>query len=116
MITGIGVDIVELTRIEDIIETNEAFVKRVLTEKEWLLFTELGKKRQVEFLGGRFACKEAFSKAFGTGIGKVGLQDIEILKEDTGRPVVTQSPFEGKVHVSISHTKDMAIGQIVLEK
>ena len=44
-------------------------------------FEKLSTKRQIEFLAGRFACKEAFSKAWGTGIGKVGLQDIEVLTE-----------------------------------
>lgn len=116
MIAGIGVDIVELSRIKDIIENNHGFIERVLTLDERTLFDELGDKRKVEFLAGRFACKEAFSKAYGTGIGAVTLQDIEILKDERGKPVVTRSPFEGHVYVSISHTDSMAIGQIVLER
>lgn len=117
LIKGIGVDLVELKRMRQIIEERPAFIQRVLTENEYALFLEHGSKRQVEFLAGRFACKEAFSKAYGTGIGKsVTLQNVEILTDNSGRPIVTQSPFDGQVHVSISHTDDMAIGQVLLEE
>lgn len=115
MIYGIGVDIVETERIQEIISKNPKFISRVLTQKEQACFVSLKGRRQVEYLGGRFACKEAFSKAFGTGIGKVGLQDIEILSLATGQPIVTNSPFDGNIFVSISHTDSCIIGQIVLE-
>ncbi|OJG98433.1 holo-[acyl-carrier-protein] synthase [Enterococcus termitis] len=115
MIKGIGIDMVELSRIETIIANKSSFVKRVLTDKEHELFQALPHKRQVEFLAGRFACKEAFSKAWGTGIGSVGLQDIEILKEKNGAPKVTKSPYDGNVFVSISHTDTSAVAQIILE-
>ncbi|WP_348920867.1 holo-ACP synthase [Enterococcus rotai] len=115
MIKGIGIDMVELSRIEKIIENKTSFVQRVLTDNEYVLFQKLPHKRQIEFLAGRFACKEAFSKAWGTGIGRVGLQDIEVLKEGNGAPKVTKSPHDGKVFVSISHTDTFAIAQIILE-
>lgn len=116
MIKGIGIDIVELSRIEKIIENRSSFVKRVLTENEMELFQQLSKRRQVEFLGGRFCCKEAFSKAWGTGISGVGFQEIEILKDENGAPKVTRSPHTGRVFVSISHTETTAIAQIILEE
>lgn len=116
MIVGIGIDLVELPRVTRIIAENEKFVKRVLTEKEFACFSELKGRRQSEYFGGRLACKEAFSKAYGTGIGKVGLHDIEILSADNGRPIVTASPFEGRVHVSISHTDSAIVAQIILEE
>ena len=115
MIVGIGIDIVELDRMKEVIEKNDKFIDRVLTKNEREIFDQLGDKRKVEFLGGRFACKEAFSKAYGTGIGKVKLTDVEILREDNGRPVIQKSPFEGNVHVSISHTNQTAVAQIILE-
>lgn len=114
MIKGIGIDIVDLSRIEKIIASKPSFVTRVLTEAEHTIFQALPHKRQVEFLAGRFACKEAFSKAWGTGIGSVGLQDIEVLKEANGAPKITKSPYDGHVFVSISHTDTMAVAQIVL--
>ena len=115
MIKGIGIDAVELSRIKPIVEKQGSFIQRVLTPNELTLFEKLSTKRQIEFLAGRFACKEAFSKAWGTGIGKVGLQDIEVLTEKTGAPYVANSPRNGKVFVSITHTDTMAIAQIVLE-
>ncbi|MGY3765521.1 holo-ACP synthase [Vagococcus vulneris] len=116
MISGIGIDVVELERIEKIIETNRSFIVRVLTPKELEKFDTLKIKRQKEYLGGRFACKEAFAKAYGTGIGKVTFQDIEILSESNGQPIVTKSPFVGNVFVSITHTDQVAMAQVILEK
>lgn len=117
MIYGIGIDLVELDRMREIIEKRPAFVHRVLTASEIEIYEACGVKRKVEFLAGRFACKEAFSKAYGTGIGKeVSLQGIEILKDELGRPVITSSPFDGKIHVSITHTNQVAMAQIILEE
>ena len=116
MIQGIGVDLVELPRMQKIIDENPKFAIRVLTTAELKRFHELKGRRQCEYLAGRFACKEAFSKAYGTGIGKLSFLDIEILSAANGRPIVTNSPFLGKVHVSISHSETTAIGQIILEE
>ena len=69
MIKGIGIDAVELPRITRLIEEKPKFIARILTSDEMKLFQSLPFHRQVEFLGGRYACKEAFSKAWGTGIG-----------------------------------------------
>lgn len=88
MIKGIGIDAVELSRITRLIEEKPKFIARILTSEETKLFQSLPFHRQVEFLGGRYACKEAFSKAWGTGIGKVTFQDIEILKMKTVSPLL----------------------------
>ncbi len=116
MVYGIGIDMIELARISTLIAEKPKFAQRVLTDKELELFMTHSKKRQIEFLAGRFACKEAFSKAYGTGLGKVGLQDIEVLTNEKGKPIVTKSPFSGRVYVSISHTESMAVAQILLEE
>ncbi|MGX7031501.1 holo-ACP synthase [Vagococcus zengguangii] len=116
-IFGIGVDVVDIPRIKQIVETNPKFIQRVLTDNEYEQFMTRGAKRQIEYFAGRFACKEAFSKALGTGIGPVDFfKSIEVLNEESGRPVVTQSPFDGDVHVSISHSEAVAIAYMVLEK
>ena len=116
MIKGLGIDIVELVRMKTIIQTKPNFITKVLTKNEIEIFQKLSSKRQVEFLAGRFACKEAFSKAWGTGIGSVSFQDIEILKEQkTGCTYISKSPHTGELFVSISHTEIMAVAQIVLE-
>lgn len=117
MIKGIGIDAVELERIEQIILEKPTFAKRILTQAEYQVFEGLSLHRQIEFLGGRFACKEAFSKAWGTGIGQVTFQEIEILANEQGAPIMTQSPQQtGKVHVSITHTQTTAFAQIIIEE
>ena len=112
MIKGIGLDIVELDRIK---KTNERFVARVLTPTERDIYEGLSESRKVEFLAGRFSAKEAFSKANGTGIGKdCSFQQIEILKDERGKPVLY---FDGKLtkgFVSITHTQTVAAAQVVL--
>lgn len=115
MIFGIGLDLADIHRIEDAYKKRGTFPQRVLTPAELILFHEKKGKRQMEFLAGRFAAKEAFSKALGTGIGKIGFLDIEILPNEKGQPIVTKSPFDGAAHVSITHTDQIAAAQVVLE-
>lgn len=117
MIDGIGVDIVELDRIEKLNNQQESFSKRILTPQEWAYFSTLSDHRQVEFLAGRFAAKEAFSKAIGTGIGaEISFQDIEILPNEQNQPIASSEKYSGNIHLSISHSKNAAIAQIILEK
>ena len=116
MIVGIGLDITEINRIEQAFSKRETFASRVLTQAEWTIFNQLKGSRKIEFLAGRYAAKEAFSKAFGTGIGKLGFHDLEILPNKKGKPIVTKSPFDGNVFLSITHTDAIAAAQIILEK
>lgn len=115
MIVGIGLDITEIDRIGQAVEKRNAFSNRVLTKGEWAIFNEMKGSRRIEFLAGRYAAKEAFSKAFGTGIGKLGFHDIEILPNEKGKPIVVKSPFKGNVFLSITHTGTIAAAQIILE-
>lgn len=116
MISGIGIDIVELERIQKIVERQEKFADRILTLNEKAVYTGLSTGRKIEFLAGRFAAKEAFSKAYGTGIGKeLSFLDIEIKTDGKGKPIITKPLNEG-VHLSISHSKDYAVAQVIIEK
>lgn len=115
MIAGIGLDIVDIERINKAYIKRPSFADRVLTTNEREFFHSLSGTRQIEFLAGRFSAKEAFSKALGTGIGKLTFLDVEILPDEQGKPVITQSPFPGKAWVSISHTGTIAVAQVVLE-
>ncbi|EXJ24041.1 Holo-[acyl-carrier protein] synthase [Alkalibacterium sp. AK22] len=115
MIVGIGLDVVDVERISKAYIKRETFARRVLTDNELALFDALQGTRKIEFLSGRFSAKEAFSKAMGTGIGKITFLDIEIMPDKLGKPVVTKSPFTGSAWVSISHTKAIAIAQVILE-
>ena len=116
MIFGHGIDLQEISAVKKAYDRNPRFAKKVLTAKEWERFESLSGNRQMSFLAGRWAGKEAFSKAWGTGIGAVGFKDIEILNNDKGAPVVTQSPFEGNVFISISHSGDFVQASVILEK
>ncbi|MFT3656207.1 Holo-[acyl-carrier-protein] synthase [Bacillus sp. B01(2024)] len=118
MIFGIGIDIVELHRIENMLSRQTRFPQRILTDGEYVRFTQLSDKRKIEFLAGRFAAKEAFSKAYGTGIGKeLSFQDIETGKDTAGKPVLTCAKLDGAaIHVSITHTKEYAAAQVVIER
>lgn len=114
MIIGIGIDIVELTRIEKSLD-NPKFIKRILTEKEEEEFYLLSANRKIEFLAGRFAAKEAFVKALGTGISKeCGWHDIEITNDKRGRPLI-QYNGDKRYHLSISHSQTYAVAQVIIE-
>lgn len=109
MIKGIGVDILEIKRIEKYLDTDQ-FINKILTTAEISQFKSLNKK-QKEYLAGRYAAKEAYSKACGTGIGKLAFKDIEILNNELGQPYLTNDP---KAHVSISHEKDYVVAFVVI--
>ncbi len=115
MITGIGLDVTELQRIASAHIRTTKFVERILTIHERERFSSLPTHRQIEFLAGRFAAKEAYAKAKGTGIGReCSFQDIEIQSNELGKPNLY---FKGKVvkgFVSITHTKQFAAAQVVL--
>ena len=115
MIKGIGLDIAEIARIMKAMNRSEKFQRRILSDQELEIFYQLSEARKVEFLAGRFAAKEAFSKAKGTGIGKnCEFHQIEVLKDDLGKPRLL---FNGEIvsgHVSITHTKEYAAAQVIL--
>ncbi len=126
MIVGTGIDIVEIERIERLMKQQTRFVSRVLTgaERANMPATE---RRAAEFVAGRFAAKEALSKALGTGIGAmIQFHDMEISKDSKGKPSIRIAPaaiarFQRdpetlSIHLSISHSKSFAIAQVVLEE
>lgn len=99
-----------------VVENTPRIVPRILTKEELDIYESRSEKGKLEFLAGRFAAKEAFSKAMGTGIGKVvSFQNVIVLNDEQGCPYVAESPFDGKVFVSISHSSLMVVSQIILE-
>ena len=116
MIVGHGIDIEELASIENAVTQREGFAKRVLTPKEMERFASLKGRRQIEYLAGRWSAKEAFSKAMGTGIGKLTFQDLEVLNNERGAPYFSQAPFSGKIWLSISHTDQFVTASVILEE
>ncbi|KRM21228.1 holo-(acyl-carrier-protein) synthase [Ligilactobacillus acidipiscis DSM 15836] len=119
VIVGLGVDITDLSRIKRAQERGSHFARRVLTPNELQFYGTLSQRRQLEFLGGRYSAKEAYSKAYGTGIGShLSFQDIEILNEDSGQPQIVIQPLGEDVNclVSISHTAKLVLTEVVLER
>jgi holo-[acyl-carrier protein] synthase len=115
MISGIGLDIVELKRIKKISERHSKFVDRTLTRREKETYKQLTASRQIEFLAGRFAAKEAFSKAYGTGIGNsLSFLDIQVENDEKGKPFFSL-PLQNGVHLSITHSAEYAVAQVIIE-
>jgi holo-[acyl-carrier protein] synthase len=124
-IYGIGTDIVEVSRIESSLERyGDAFAKRILNEREWLKYSQ--SHTQARFLAKRFAAKEAFAKALGTGLrAPATFQNIGISHDELGKPVLEFAPeLEALLnakgvtsrHLSISDEKALAAAFVVLEK
>jgi holo-[acyl-carrier-protein] synthase len=117
MIENIGIDNIEISRIVKAYEKHNYFADRILTPAELLVFSKLSGKKKYEYLAGRWAAKEAFSKAYGTGIGPISFQDMEILNNENGAPYFKKSPFkEGKTFISISHSNQEAVAMVILER
>ncbi len=118
MILRSGIDIIEVSRIDEINPNiRRRFIKRVYTPQEILQARD-----QSDTLTGLFSAKEAVSKALGTGIGKVHWQDIEILHLPSGQPVIHLHGHAKHVadqlgletwSVSISHDRDKVVALAV---
>ena len=124
MIYGVGTDIVNIERVKKILSKNrDGFVKRVLSEHEQALFAN--KADSAAYFAKRFAAKEAFAKALGTGIGRVvSFQDLTVRNNENGKPhfipseKLRQYLVENNIkqaHLSISDEIQNAIAFVVLE-
>ena len=120
MVVGIGTDIVQIPRIERLLQLyQERFVRRLLSEAEINKMMLLNETQHPNFLAKRFAAKEAVSKALGTGIGHaVSFQDISILNDSLGKPFVNIArsllPPQAKIHLSISDDYPISIAFAVI--
>src|SRR3970040_883715 len=118
----IGIDIIEIKRIERLFFNNENFLRKIYTEKEVEYCKP--KKNKYQHLAARFATKEAMFKALGTGwVGKMKWTDIELLNDEMGKPYVNlygsvkelaDRKHIGDIAVSFSHCQDYAIAQVLL--
>ena len=114
MIRGIGVDISAPKRFEDM---GERMLSRLFTERE----IENAPLRSSEYYAARFAAKEAFAKAMGTGIRGFSLMDIEIVEDENGKPGFLLRGRAAELaagmvlHLSLSHEREMAVAMVVAE-
>jgi holo-[acyl-carrier protein] synthase len=123
MIVGIGTDIIEIARIQGSIERyGEQFVRRVFTNAERAYCEAKSHHARWASFAARFAAKEAFSKALGSGIGEyMAWRDVEVVLDNLGRPHLSLSGMISEhlaasiVHVSLSHSAAYATAVVVLE-
>lgn len=123
MIRGMGTDMVEIARIERVLERRgDRFAQRVLGASEYQAF--IAKNRSPAWLAKRFAAKEAASKALGTGIGTVSWRDIEIINDQRGAPSLLfhgggarrmADLGAGRAWLSLSDEAGLALAFVVLE-
>ena len=125
MIYGIGIDLVENSRIEKIIQKwGDKFLLRVFSARE-IAYCSRHKQSFIHY-GARFAVKESFLKAIGIGLGRgAKLSEIEVINEESGKPelilhggaleYLTKAGID-KIHLSITHTKNYASAIVLLEK
>jgi holo-[acyl-carrier-protein] synthase len=116
MIVGLGLDIVEVSRVSGKLAT------RILSKEEYELWQKRGNK---DFLAGRFALKEAFFKALGTGIRNYELKDVSFVPDSLGKLHVEENEvikeikkkyeFE-YIHATLSHDGGIAAAVVIFER
>lgn len=127
MIVGTGVDIASLARMREGRERfGERFLSRVLSARERPLLPASPGSRADAFLAGRWAAKEAFVKALGTGFSRgIAAPSISVLNDPSGAPRIQAGGAARdvlrelgvtRIHVSISHDRDHAVAMVVLER
>jgi len=114
MITGTGIDIVNIKRIKKSLSTyGDKFTQKILSDKE---IENIPVVKKEEFIAGRFAAKEALVKASGTSLI---FSAITILNDGDGKPSIVELPKDignQKIHLSISHDSDYAAAFVIIEK
>ena len=123
-VVGVGVDAIEIDRVERALARTPALVERLFTETERAHCTLHDGRRRAARFAGRFAAKEAVAKALGTGVVGFGFRDIEIVSDGDGAPrvvlaaaatVVASRMGIARVHVSLSLTATVAVASAVAE-
>ena len=123
MIFGIGIDLIEVQRVADKMNKKEGFAQLVFSQKE-IAYCET-KANKFEHFAARFAAKEAFFKALGSGWKNgTSFNEIEILGDEEGKPEIRFHGITaktiaglklGKIFVSLSHLKTMACAMVIIE-
>ncbi|MFZ4706258.1 MAG: holo-ACP synthase [Bacteroidales bacterium] len=124
MIFGVGTDIIEVNRVKAVMESDIGFRDKIFTEGE-IVYCEKMKNKQQHY-AARYSAKEAFLKALGTG-WRFGIRyaDIDVFHDLLGNPHIrlygkaeelAQKENISKIHVSLSHVREMATATVILEK
>lgn len=122
MILGTGIDVVHVSRLNRWLK-NRKLMERFFHEEEIIASLSRGKSAALS-LAARFAAKEAFGKALGTGLKGIALKDILVRNNNEGKPelLVVNSAFTAfvnsgakRIHLSMTHESDNAIAIVILE-
>lgn len=127
MLFGCGIDIIENARIDKILKENrDLFLQKIFSTQETLIIEE--KKFDYIKIAVRFAAKEAFAKALGTGFGEfLSFKEVQILQNESKKPVIeliekSQQNFikiidnkKHQIHCSFSHEKNYSVAQVIIE-
>lgn len=124
MIAGLGIDMVEVERVAAKIDKESGFRELVFSRRE-INYCET-KKNKFEHYAARFAAKEAFYKAMGTGwMNETSFNEIEVINDHKGKPelvllgktseIISRTGIRN-IFVSLSHLKTMAIAVVIIEK
>lgn len=127
MIYGVGTDIIEINRIRKAMEKYPKFVDRLFSHDELEYYEN--KQWNPQNIAGGFSAKEAVLKAIGTGLSKFKWKEVEIIRDNKGKPFVRLSGkakqhaddnYIGLIHVSITHCREyaaaIAVAEVSLEK
>ena len=124
MIISIGIDIIEVRRVREVLERTPRFTERVFTAAERAYCDSRGAVAAQHY-AARFAAKEAALKALRTGwSGGIAWQDIEVAALESGAPIIKfhgralelyQQSGATRAHLSISHTTEHAVAEVILE-
>jgi len=123
MISGIGIDIVHVDRIQRWIE-HPSILERFFHPDE-IATARSRNKGMALSLASRFAAKEAFGKALGTGLAHFALKEVAVVNDGLGRPIMrlegaARKEFErhggGIIHLSMTHEGDNAVAIVILEQ
>jgi holo-[acyl-carrier protein] synthase len=123
MIAGLGIDIIEVRRIAEKIEKDNGFRELVFSANE-IVYCE-SKARKHEHYAARFAAKEAFFKALGTGwLNGTAFNEVEIINNEQGKPEITLLGLTNStinalgnfsMTVALTHIKSTASAVVILE-
>ncbi|MDC7232268.1 MAG: holo-ACP synthase [Spirochaetales bacterium] len=123
MILGTGIDIVDNERIRTWLE-DDRILNRYFSPDE-IAYVKSKKKSAPASLAARFAAKEAFGKALGTGLKGISLKDIEVVTDEQGKPGlklrhsalrILEENGGGKVFLSLSHDSVFSVAQVIIEE
>jgi len=125
MVLGLGMDVIETTRVQTSIDRfGERFLERIFTAEE-IAYCLRKKKNAAESFAARFAAKEAGAKALGTGISRgVTWKELEVRREPSGRPTLHLSGRAAeraeamgvrRIQMSLTHSRELAMAVVVVE-